>query len=66
MHMQRTTIWLNANHTRQLAALGKPTGQRPAQLIRVAIAQFLARERRKQAVQIVVPTRKGHSASSTA
>jgi hypothetical protein len=61
MHMQRTTIWLNANHTRQLAALGKPTGQRPAQLIRVAIAQFLSRERRKQVEQLVVPVRKHKS-----
>lgn len=62
MHMQRTTIWLNANHTRQLAILGKPTGQRPAQLIRVAIAQFLARERRAAAQQLVVPVRKQRSA----
>ena len=57
MHMKRTTIWLNADHTQQLAALGKPTGQRPAQLIRVAIAQFLSRERRKQAAQVVIPGR---------
>ena len=55
MHMKRTTIWLNADHTRQLAAMGKPTGQRPAQLIRVAIAQFISRERRKQATLVIVP-----------
>lgn len=62
MHMKRTTIWLNAEHTRQLAVLGSPTGQRPAQLIRVAIAQFLSRERRKQAAQVVIPGRKSRRA----
>ena len=25
MHMKRTTIWLNADHTRQLAAIGQAT-----------------------------------------
>ena len=48
MHMKRTTIWLNADHTRQLAVMyGKADRTAPsAQLIRVAIAQFLSRERR--------------------
>lgn len=63
MHMKRTTIWLNADHTRQLAVMGKPTGQRPAQLIRVAIAQFLSRERRKQATLVIVPGRKRRQAA---
>jgi len=62
MHMKRTTIWLNAEHTRQLATLGKPTGQRPAQLIRVAIAQYLSRERRKQVQPAVIPGRKSRRA----
>jgi predicted transcriptional regulator len=55
--LRRTSIFLSPAHTRELAAIGKPTGQRPAQLIRVAISQFLSRERRKQAAQVVVPGR---------
>jgi predicted transcriptional regulator len=64
MHMKRTTIWLNADHTRQLASLGKPTGQRPAQLIRVAIAQYLARERRKGAISNTASRRAGPNQSA--
>jgi len=46
--MRRTTIFLNPEHTRQLAALGKSQGLKPAHLVRVAIAEYLRRERRKK------------------
>jgi predicted transcriptional regulator len=55
--MTRTSIWLNGDHTKQLAALGKPTGQRPSHLIRVAIAEFISRERRKAVAQTIIPGR---------
>ena len=55
--MRRANIYLNADHWRQLIAVGKSEGLKPSHLIRVAIAQFLARERRKQAMPLTIPGR---------
>jgi hypothetical protein len=55
MPMHRTAIFMNPKYMAQLRALGEPQGLKPAQLVRIAIAQFLSRERRKQAAQIIVP-----------
>lgn len=57
MPMHRTAIFMNPKHMAQLRALGEPQGLKPAQLVRIAIAQFLSRERRKQAVPVTVPGR---------
>lgn len=46
--MKRTTIFLNPAHTKQLAALGKSRGLKAAPLVRIAIAEYIKRERRKK------------------
>jgi hypothetical protein len=53
--MKRTTIWLNPAHMKELGTLGKSTGQRPAQLVRVAILEYIRRAKRAQAAQVVIP-----------
>jgi len=60
--MRRTNIYLNTDHWRQLAALGKAEGLKPSHLIRVAILQFIRREMRKQTQPVVVSGRKRRSA----
>jgi predicted transcriptional regulator len=48
-----TTIFLDTEHMKQLGTLAKAQGLKTAQLVRVAIAEYIQRERRKQAAQIV-------------
>lgn len=51
-----TTIFLNPEHQKQLAAIGKKSygGLKAAGMTRLAIAQFISRERRKAAAQTVI------------
>jgi hypothetical protein len=46
--MKRTTIFLIPEHVKQLAVLGESTGLKPAHLVRIAIAEYIRRESRKQ------------------
>jgi len=46
--MKRTTIFLNQEHMKELAALGESRGLKPAHMTRIAIEQFIRRERRKK------------------
>ena len=55
--MRRTSIFMNPAHLKELAAIGKSQGLKPAHLVRIAIAQFIQRDRRKQVFQIVIPGR---------
>jgi hypothetical protein len=41
--MKRTSVFLVPRMVRELTTIGKPTGLKPAQLIRVAIAEFVSR-----------------------
>ena len=41
--MKRTTIFLNPEHTRQLAEIGKPEGLTPSHLVRIAVAEYIRR-----------------------
>jgi hypothetical protein len=63
MYMKRTTIFLNPDHMRRLAVIGKATGLKPAHLVRVAILQYIRRESGKQASQVVLPGRKSRGAA---
>ncbi len=45
--IRRTTIYLNSQHMKQLAALGASRGLKPAQLVRISIAEYLRRETAK-------------------
>jgi hypothetical protein len=60
--MKRTSLFLNPAHMKELAALGKSQGLRPAQLVRMAILQYIRREKRAQAAQVVLPGRKSRQA----
>lgn len=60
--LKRVCVFLPISHIRALNKLARPRGLRTAQYIRRAIAEFLSRERRKQAAQIAVPVRKRRSA----
>lgn len=62
MPMYRTAIFMNPKHMAQLRALGEPQGLKPAQLVRIAIAQFIRRETRARAAQFVIPGRKRRQA----
>jgi hypothetical protein len=62
MPMHRTAIFMNPKHMAQLRALGEPQGLKPAQLVRIAISQFLSRERRKSTAPVIVPGRKSRRA----
>lgn len=42
-----TSIWLQSQHMQQLDALAKSRGLKAAQLVRLAVAEYLQRERRK-------------------
>ena len=53
--MRRINMYMNADHWRQLESVGKPEGLTPSHLIRISVAQFLSRERRKQATLVIVP-----------
>jgi hypothetical protein len=55
--MRRTSIFLNPTHMKELAALGNSQGLRPSHLVRVAILQYIRREKRTQAAQIALPGR---------
>ena len=46
--MRRTNIYLNPDHMKQLAALGKSRGLKPAHMTRIAIEEYLRRESRKK------------------
>ena len=47
--IRRTNIFLHSGHMKELDALAKSRGLRAAQLVRVAILEYLQRERRKAA-----------------
>lgn len=49
--MRRTSILLNPEHLKQLAKIGAPTGARPSQLVRTAIAEFIERAAQKKAAK---------------
>ncbi len=46
--MRRTTIFLNPRHMAELSKLGASRGLKPAHLTRIAIVEYLRREKRKQ------------------
>jgi hypothetical protein len=46
--LRQTTIWLHSGHMKKLAMLADARGLKAAQLIRVAIAEYIRRERRKK------------------
>jgi hypothetical protein len=47
--MKRTSIWLNPTHLKELATIGKSTGQCQSVLIRVSILEYIRRAKRAQA-----------------
>ena len=55
--MQRHTVFMHNGHLKQLRVLADDRGLKTAQLIRIAIVEFLRREARKQAVPVIVPGR---------
>jgi predicted transcriptional regulator len=55
--LRRTSIFLNPAHTRELAVIARATGQCPSALVRLAVVQFIRREKRAQAAQVVIPGR---------
>jgi hypothetical protein len=60
--MQRHTVFMHNGHLKQLRAIADDRGLKTAQLIRIAIVEFLRRETRKQAAQVVIPGRKSRRA----
>jgi len=46
--MKRTNIYTHAEHMDQLAVLANARGLKVSQLVRIAIREFLHRERRKE------------------
>jgi len=44
--MRRTTVFLNPTHTKQLNALGKSRGLRASAIIRIAVLEWIQREKR--------------------
>ena len=55
--MQRHTVFMHNGHLKQLRAIAEDRGLKTAQLIRIAIVEFLRRETRKQAIPVIVPGR---------
>lgn len=53
--MQRHTVFMHNGHLKQLRVLADDRGLKTAQLIRIAIVEFLRRESRKKVPQIVIP-----------
>src|SRR5260221_14735084 len=53
MALKRTTIFLDSNANRTLRTISKRTGLAPAQLTRLAIAQFIQREITEQKAKSV-------------
>jgi hypothetical protein len=51
--MKRTSIYLNPEHTRRLAKLGKPEGLTPSHLVRIAVAEFLHRASKRAASEVL-------------
>lgn len=63
--MRRTTIFLNPEHTRQLAEIGKPEGLTPSHLVRIAVAEYLRRARKQAASEAAaMPARRNRRAGS--
>ncbi len=60
--LRRTSIFLNPRHMQELATISDATGQCPSALVRLAVVQFIRREKRAQAAQVVVPGRKSRRA----
>ncbi len=52
MALKRTTIFLDSNANRTLRKIGKRLGLAPAQLTRLAIAQFIQREAAQKAKSV--------------
>jgi hypothetical protein len=52
--MTRTSFFMNPTHLKELADLGKSTGQSTSSLVRVAILQYIRRESRKAITQTVI------------
>jgi hypothetical protein len=46
--LRRTNVFLQSDHIERLAVIGKSRGLKTAQLIRIAIAEYLRRETRKK------------------
>jgi len=46
--MYRTSVFLHHDHVKQLGTLAEVRGLKTAQLIRIAIVEFLRRESRKK------------------
>jgi hypothetical protein len=47
--LRKTSIFLNAEDHKRLSAIGKVRGLKPAQLVRIAITEFLRRADRQAA-----------------
>ena len=46
--MRRMNFWMQIGDMSQLAALGKAKGLRVSQLVRIAVQEYIRRERRKK------------------
>jgi hypothetical protein len=61
--LKQTTIFLDDRHMAALKVIGKAQGSNStAPLVRRAIWEFIRREKRAQAAQVVVPGRKNRRA----
>ena len=46
--LKQTTIWLHDGHMKKMGAIAQSRGLKTAQLIRIAIGEYLRRETRKK------------------
>jgi hypothetical protein len=47
--MRRTNIFMNDSHLKQLGVIGKAQGLKKAQLVRIAVVEYLRRSARQAA-----------------
>jgi hypothetical protein len=46
--MRRTNIWMHTGHLAEMEALAKARGLKVAQLVRIAVQEYIRREARKK------------------
>lgn len=56
--MTRHTFFMHDGHLKRLRAIADERGLKTAQLIRIAVVEFLHREARKPALPLVVPRKR--------
>lgn len=54
MLLRQTSVYLNPVHLKALDRIAKQQGLRSAEVLRIAIAQYIARERRKKLTEKVL------------